>query len=59
MLFISLGALGGPFLFLIIGIAARSSFMTDILIPILYWIPLGVGLYFFKKSDEDGKISSS
>ena len=59
MLFISLGGLAGPFLFLIIGIAARSSFMTDIFIPIIYWIPLGVGIYFFKKSDEDGKISTS
>ena len=57
MLFISLGALAGPFLFLIIGIAGGFSFITDILVPILYWIPLGVGLYFFKKSDEDGKIS--
>ena len=58
MLFIAIGAFFGPFLFLIIGIAARSAFMTDILIPILYWAPLGAGLFFYLKSDEEGKIST-
>ena len=58
MLFIAIGAFFGPFIFLIIGIAARSAFMTDILIPILYWAPLGAGLFFYLKSDEEGKIST-
>lgn len=54
MLFISLGVFFVPFIILIIGIAATSTFVADILTPILYWPALGAGIFFYWKSGNDG-----
>jgi len=57
MLFIGLGTFFGPFIILIIGIAAESSFVSDILTPILYWIACAAGLFFYFKNGNEGTQS--
>ena len=53
MLFIGIGASIIPLIFFLIGVAAKSSFVSDILTPILFLGSLGPGIFFFIKNGDD------
>lgn len=53
MLFIAIGASIVPLLFFLIGTAAKATFLSDILTPILFWGSLGAGIFFFIKNGDD------
>jgi len=52
-LFIALGSLFGPFIFLYISLLVKIRVMTDLLTPLTYYIALVFGIIFFVKEEDD------
>lgn len=59
LLFICLGVLFAPFIILLIGLIAKSTFVTDILTPILYLAGCAAGFFFYFKSGGSTSGGSS
>jgi len=52
-LFIALGSLFLPFIFLYISLLVKKRVMTDLLTPLTYYIALVFGIIFFVKEEDD------
>ena len=52
-LFIALGSLFLPFIFLYISLLVKKRVMTDLFTPLTYYIALVFGIIFFVKEEDD------